>query len=172
MESRTTPFEAGHEQTLDYTRELIANSNWSFDVGEPLTSGNHRSVSVTATNRLDGKAHKIVYSVKPNLTKRCVDIYTSYTSTKGEVQNLTCLKDEFTTKMSLRYADILPWVAEFRERQSANIAKEHGTGVPAKIAVSYALPLIWDAFSDTRTGLHERKSLAKDRADQDTGLFD
>jgi hypothetical protein len=143
-----------------------------FEVGEPLTSGKHRSVSVTATNRTDGKKHKIVYSVKPNLTKRCVDIYTSYSSMKGDVQNLTCLKDELTTKMSLRYSELLPWIAEFRERQSANVTREHGSGVPAKIAASYVLPLVWDAFSDTRDGLHERKSLAKDRADKNTGLFD
>jgi hypothetical protein len=172
MESRTTRFESGHSQTLDYTNELIANSNWLFDVGQPLVSGTHRSVSVTATNKLDGAVHKIIYSVKPNLTKRCVDIYTSYTSQKNGVQNLTCLKDEFTVKMSVRYADVLPWVAATREKQSANIAREHGTGVPAKIALSYALPLIYESFGDTRAELHDRKSLAKDKKDLETNLFD
>ena len=129
-------------------------------------------MSVNATNKLDGSVHKIVYSVKPNLTKRCVDIYTSYTSNKNGVQMLTCLKDEFTVKMSLRYADILPWVAATREKHQKQTQTDHGSGIPAKIAVSYVLPLIFESFGDTRAGLHDRKSLAKDRKDLETNLFD
>jgi hypothetical protein len=171
MESRTTRFESERNQHADYTSEMIANSGWMFDAGEATTSGNHGSISVTATNKTDGRIHKMHYSVTPNLSTKAVDIFTSYVVQDGAGQILTAIKDEFTMKASIRWGDILPWVAATRERHESIVRREHGTGVPAKIGVSFFLPLVWDAFKHGREQMHERKSAAKDRADN-AELFD
>ena len=171
MESRTTPFESGQAETHDYTNELISNSGWVFEVGEKQTQGEYASISVTAVHKLDGRIHKMHYSVKPNLTKKVVDIYTSYTAIAGDIQKLTVLKDEFSFKSGIRYADVLPWVAATRERHNSVVKAEHSTGTPAKIGVSFFLPLVWDAFQEGRALQHERKSIAKD-SKSDAQLFD
>lgn len=171
MESRTTRFESENATTQDYTKELIAQSGWDFVAGEPVSQGEYATISVTATHKTDGRIHKMLYAVKPNLTEKVVDIYTSYTSIVGATNNLTQMQDKFSFKAGVRWGDIHPWIASTRERHASQVGGMHGTTTPAKIGVSFFLPLVWDAFTHGRTLLHERKSAAKDAKDAPT-LFD
>lgn len=139
--------------------------------GESVSQGEYATISVTATNKTDGRIHKMLYAVRPNLTEKVVDIYTSYTSTEGVGHRLTAIEDKFSFKAGVRWGDIHPWIAATRERHATAVQAAHGTTTPAKIGVSFFLPLVWDAFSHGRKQLHERKSSAKDAKDART-LFD
>lgn len=171
MESRTTRFESANASTLDYTEELIAQSGWTFVADEAVTQGDYATISVTATNKTDGRIHKMLYAVKPNLTDKVVEIYTTYTSLSGMMHNITSIKDTFSFKAGVRWGEINPWIAATRERHANDVNKPHGVTTPAKIGVSFFLPLVWDAFTEGRKRLHERKSAAKDAKDART-LFD
>lgn len=171
MESRTTRFESNNSTTLDYTKELIAQSGWDFVADEIVSQGEYATISVTATNKTDGRIHKMLYAVKPNLTEKVVDIYTSYTSIEGKGHRLTTIEDKFSFKAGVRWGDIHPWIASTRDRHATAVGTTHGATTPAKIGVSFFLPLVWDAFSHGRTQLHERKVAAKDAKDAPT-LFD
>lgn len=171
MESRTTRFESENATTQDYTKELIAESGWDFVAGEPVTQGDYATISVTATNKTDGRIHKMLYAVRPNLTEKVVDIYTSYTSIDGVGHRLTAIEDKFSFKAGVKWADIHPWIASTRARHASAVGSTHEATTPAKIGVSFFLPLVWDAFTHGRNQLHERKSSAKDAKDART-LFD
>lgn len=139
--------------------------------GEPVSQGDYATITLTATHKTDGRIHKMLYAVRPNTTEKVVEIYTTYTSLSGLMHNLTSIKDTFSFKAGVRWGDIHPWIAATRERHATEVGRTHGTTTPAKIGVSFFLPLVWDAFSHGRKRLHERKSAAKDAKDART-LFD
>ena len=138
---------------------------------QTISQGEYATISVTATHKTDGSIHKMLYAVRPNLTEKVVDIYTTYTSSLGDGHRVTPIKDDFSFKAGVRWGDIHPWIASTRDRHASIVTATHGTSMPAKIGVSFFLPLVWDAFSHGRKQLHERKSAVKDAKDART-LFD
>ena len=139
--------------------------------GETISQGEYATISVTATHKTDGSIHKMLYAVRPNLTEKVVNIYTTYTSIHGVGHRLTSIEDNFSFKAGVRWGDIQPWIAATRARHASAVTATHGASTPAKIGVSFVLPLVWDAFSHGRKQLHERKSIAKDKK-SDAELFD
>jgi len=158
MESRTTPFE-GTDFRNDFTREMEGQSGWDF------TPSNDGQGTVTVLcSKQDGSQSPVrfVYSAKTDFRKKEVTLYTQFRTLDAE-QRFASWDTPFSYKASVRLAEVLPWVAQQRQSHGLKAKAQGLKAVLGELALTYALPLVWDGIKQGMALHHQNKSEAKDR---------
>lgn len=141
-------------------------SGWEFAMEDDGVT-----ITVTATPKEGGSPPvRFIYTGSNNYSKSEATLFTQFRTLEPNPKFATW-ESVYCYKSSARASDLMPWVAETRQKHGSQVKQQGIKALVGELALSYALTIIWAGCRQGYQEKHNRKSLAKDRKDKETELF-
>lgn len=151
-----------------FQKELEDESGYIFtlkEVGEGC-------LTVTAIPKKDGVPFRCDFSTSLSLPQKSITLFSSVSKLNSDRDSYFSLSATFSFKSDVKLASVHPWVNQLRETHAALFGQKGLSAIAGRTVAGFAPRLVFEQMRIGFKKIHEKKSKAKDREQENrTDLF-